>query len=97
MSNGSQTKVDIAHRLGIWISVIVLGGYVLNLGQWVGAADEKFSDAETVEATQQVLLIQVNTIATIQGTQTTAIRDNKDAIETSRREILDAIAAADEN
>lgn len=91
MSNGSQTKADIAHRLGIWLSVIVIGGYVLNLGQWVGAADEKFDDAETVETTQRALLIQVNTIATIQGTQTTAIRDNKDAIETSRQEILKAI------
>ncbi len=97
MSNGTQTKVDIAHRLGIWISVIVLGGYVLNMGQWVGAADEKFDDAATVETTQRALLIQVNTIATIQGTQTTAIRDNKDAIEDSRRAILDAIRDSNEN
>ncbi len=90
MANG-QTKVDIAHRIGIWISVIVIAGYVLNIGTFIGAAEEKFKDAETVEATQKILLLQVNTIATVQGVQTKAIEDNKDAIEDSRREILKAI------
>lgn len=94
MASGTQTKVDIAHRIGIWISVIVIAGYVLSIGTFIGAAEEKFKDAETVETTQKALLLQVNTIATVQGVQTIAIQDNKDAIETSRREILDAIKAA---
>ncbi len=93
MANG-QTKVDIAHRIGIWISVIVIAGYVLNIGTFIGAAEEKFKDAQTVEEKQDVLILQVNTIATVQGVQTLAIADNKTAIETSRREILDAIKAA---
>ena len=94
MSNGTQTKSDLAHRIGIWISVLVIGGYVLNLGHWAGAVEEQLKDAETVETTQRALLIQVATIAAVQTTQTTAIRDNKDAIETSKREILNAIREA---
>ena len=95
MANG-QTKVDIAHRIGIWISVIVIAGYVLNIGTFIGAAEEKFKDAQTVEEKQDVLILQVNTIATVQGVQTIAIADNKTAIETSRREILDAIKEAND-
>lgn len=96
MSNGPQTKSDIAHRIGIWVSVLVIGGYVLNLGQWVGAADEKFKDAQTVEEKQDALILQVNTVAILQGVQTTAIQDNKDAIETSKQEILEAIREAND-
>ena len=95
MANG-QTRVDIAHRLGIWISVLVIGGYVLNLGHWAGAVEEQLKDAETVEETQKALLIQVATIAAVQSTQTTAIADNKAAIEASRREILEAIREAND-
>lgn len=93
MANG-QTKVDIAHRIGIWISVLVIAGYVLNIGTFIGAAEERFKDAETVEEKQDVLILQVNTIAIVQGVQTIAIQDNKAAIETSRTEILKAIKEA---
>ena len=86
--------LDIVHRVGIWGFAITLGVYVLNIGQWVGAADEKFKDAQTVEEKQDALIIQVNTVAILQGVQTVAIQDNKTAIETSRREILDAIKEA---
>lgn len=86
--------LDVVHRVGIWGFAISMGIYMLNIGQWVGAADEKFKDAETVETTQKALLLQVNTIATVQGVQTIAIADNKTAIETSRREILEAIEKA---
>ena len=95
MANG-QTRVDIAHRLGIWISVLVIGGYVLNLGHWAGAVEEQLKDAETVEETQKALLIQVATIAAVQLTQTVAITDNKAAIEASRRDILKAIREAND-
>ena len=83
--------LDIVHRVGIWGFAISMGIYMLNVGQWVGAANEKFEDAQTVEEKQDALILQVNTIAVLQGAQTTAIRDNKTAIETSRREILKAI------
>ena len=86
--------LDIVHRVGIWGFAITLGVYVLNIGQWVGAADEKFKDAQTVEEKQDALIIQVNTVAILQGVQTVAIQDNKTAIETSRREILAAIKDA---
>ncbi len=91
MANGKPSVLDIVHRVGIWGFAISMGIYMLNVGQWVGAADEKFKDAETVETTQRALLLQVNTIATVQTAQTTAIKYNKDAIEDSRREILEAI------
>ena len=93
-ANGKPSTLDVVHRVGIWGFAIGIAVYMLDIGQWVGAADEKFKDAETVETTQKALLLQVNTIATVQGVQTTAIADNKTAIETSRREILDAIKAA---
>ena len=94
MANGKPSMLDIVHRVGIWGFAITLGVYVLNIGQWVGAADEKFKDAQTVEEKQDALIIQVNTVAILQGVQTVAIQDNKTAIETSRREILDAIKEA---
>ena len=96
MANGKPTVLDIIHRVGIWGFAITLGVYVLNIGQWVGAADEKFKDAQTVEEKQDALIIQVNTVAILQGVQTVAIQDNKTAIETSRREILDAIKEAND-
>ncbi len=92
--NGKASTLDILHRVGIWGGMITLFIYVLNIGQWVGAADEKFKDAETVEEKQDALILQVNTVAVLQATQTTAIEANKTAIETSRREILEAIKEA---
>jgi len=89
-----HTAADLAHRIGIWTGMIVLAVYVLNIGQWVGAADEKFSDAQTVEEKQDQLVLDVNTISVTQRTQTTAIEENKKAIEASRKEILAAIKEA---
>lgn len=92
--NGKQTKSDLAHRIGIWTVVAGMAMYVFNMGQWVGAADEKFEDAETVEAKQQAILLQVNTVATKQE----AIADKQDELEDqldeTKQEILDAIAQA---
>jgi hypothetical protein len=94
-TNGKKTMSDMTHRIGIWAAVIGLSMYVFNMGAWVGAADEKFNDAATVEATQQALLLQVNTVAVTQDAQSKAIEENKEAIEKARLEILAAIAAAD--
>ena len=94
--NGKASILDIVHRVGIWGFAISIGIYLLNIGQWVGAADEKFKDAETVEEKQDALILQVNTVAVLQATQTTAIEANKTAIETSRREILEAIKEAND-
>ena len=96
MANGKPSLLDIIHRVGIWTFGIGILIYALNIGQWVGAADEKFKDAETVEEKQDALILQVNTIATLQTAQTVAITDNKAAIETSRREILEAIKEAND-
>jgi len=95
--NGKASVLDITHRIGIWGGMIAMFIYVLNIGQWVGAADEKFKDAETVEEKQDALILQVNTVAVLQATQTTAIEANKTAIETSRKEILEAIKEANED
>lgn len=92
-----QTGSDLAHRIGIWAGMIGLGLYVLNIGQWVGAADEKFADAQTVEEKQDQLILDVNTIQVTQDVQTEAIEANKEAIEKSRQEILAAIKEATED
>jgi len=94
--NGKSSPLDIIHRVGIWGGMITLFIYMLNIGQWVGAADEKFKDAQTVEEKQDALILQVNTVAILQGVQTTAIQENKDAIETSKQEILEAIREAND-
>lgn len=90
-TNGDQKPVDIVHRVGIWMAVFGLGAYMLNIGAWVGAADEKFEDAQTVEEKQDELIKEVVAIGTTQKAQTTAIEANANAIEVSRREILAAI------
>ena len=90
-SNGKQNPVDIAHRLGIWMAVLGLAAYLFNIGAWVGAADEKFEDADTVEKKQDALIIQVTTLATQAKATTTAVESNTTAIQTSKQEILDAM------
>lgn len=102
--NGRQRPVDIVHRVGIWVAVAGMGAYMLNIGAWVGAADEKFKDAQTVEEKQDQLILNVNTIQVTQGAiqttqaaQTIAIAANATAIEESKDEILDAIKAATED
>lgn len=92
-----KTTGDIANRVGLWVAVLGLVVYVMSIGSWVGAADEKFKDAQTVEEKQDELVLTVNTIQTTQITQTTAIEDNKRAIEASRKEILAAIKEASED
>ena len=94
MSNGHpNTWGDIAHRLGIWGSVIAIGIYVFTMGQWVGAADEKLEGAEAVEATQKELVLDVNTLTLQQGYTTAAVEANTAAIVASKKEILEAIKA----
>ncbi len=90
-TNGNQKPVDIVHRVGIWGAVVVLGVYLMNIGAWVGAADEKFKDAQTVEEKQDQLIRDVVTIQVTQGIQTKAIEANTKAIESSKQEILAAI------
>ena len=52
MANGNG-QMNALERAGSWATLVGMGLYVLYIGQWVGAADEKFKDAETVEQTQQ--------------------------------------------
>ena len=49
MSNGHGNGVAMANRITTWVAIAAMGVYVLNMGQWVGAADEKLADAEAVE------------------------------------------------
>lgn len=86
--------MDIAHRIGIWVAMAALGVYVLNIGQWVGAADEKFKDAQTVEQKQETIMLQQNTMVTEQKHMNKSIEENAKAIEESKREILAAIKEA---
>jgi len=94
VTHGTNTPGDLAHRIGIWVAMLGVVVYVLNIGAWVGAADEKFSDAETVEEKQEEMLVQQTTMAVKQEAIEKAVEDNKDAIEESRKEILAAIREA---
>ena len=89
-------KATIVNRIGTWLAILGIGAYVFDMGQWVGAADEKFEDAQTVEEKQETLILQVNTLTIEAHATTKAVESNTKAIETSRREILDAIKEAHE-
>lgn len=52
MANGNG-NVHPAERLGSWAALIGLGLYVLYVGQWVGAADEKLASAKETADTQE--------------------------------------------
>ncbi len=39
----------VINRAASWIAIVGLGLYILNIGQWVGAAEEKFENAQKVE------------------------------------------------
>lgn len=92
MSDGhKQTPGDLAHRIGIWGGMIGLGLYVLNIGAWVGAADEKFNDAETVETQQRAILLQQATIVTEQKNLKEKLDEIEEQAKEDKREILDAI------
>ena len=93
-ANGKQTWTDIAHRIGIWSVVVLMAVKLFSVGAWVGAADEKFKDADSVEVTQKQLVIDVNTLTTEQKYTTLAVQANKTAIEESKNEILEAIKEA---
>lgn len=88
MENGKAVMVN---RIGTWVAILGMAAYVFNMGQWVGAADEKFIDAQTVEEKQTQLILDVNTLTTEQTYTKEAVVANKLAIEQSRREILAAI------
>ena len=80
----SGSTYQIANRLGTWAAIAGLAIYLLNIGQWVGAADEKFKDAESVEETQEQIKERL-----------TRVEDNLEHLEEqSEKEheaILDAI------
>lgn len=71
--------------------MIALAVYVLNIGQWVGAADEKFKDAETVEQKQEEILQTQTTIKTKQEAIVKQLDDIEDQMKEDKREILEAI------
>ena len=91
--NGKQTATDLAHRIGIWGVVVAMAVKLFTIGSWVGAADEKFSDAESVERKQDELILDVNTLTTEQKHTTQAVEDLKTQSEKDKKEILAAIAA----
>ncbi len=66
----------------------------MDMGRWVGAADEKFDESESVEIKQEQLILDVNTLTVEQKHIKTTVDANKKAIEDSKKEILAAIKEA---
>lgn len=89
-----KTTGDIANRVGLWVAVVGMGVYVMNIGAWVGAADEKFADAQTVEEKQDAMLLQQNTMATKQEVIEEQLDKMEEQMDEDKKEILAAIASA---
>lgn len=94
MNNTNAEKVSVANRLTTWAAIVGMGLYVMNMGQWVGAADEKLEGAAKVEATQQAMLLQQATMVAEQAHQKDALEDIKEQAEKDKEEILNAIKEA---
>lgn len=83
--------VDLAHRIGVWAGMVGLFIYVMNIGQWVGAADEKFKDAETVEQKQEQILETQTTMKTKQEAIVDKLDEIEEQMKEDKKEILEAI------
>lgn len=62
MSKKEEDVTSVTHRVATWAVIVPLVIYVLNMGMWVGAADEKFEDAKQVEEKVDALKVQVTRV-----------------------------------
>ena len=94
MANGSgHQNGGVANRVASWATMAAIAGYVLYIGQWVGAADEKFKDAESVEQKQEVINDKVTRIET----EVEHVKNNVEDVkreQAKQNEKLDAILRA---
>ena len=93
----SNGRLALANRIGTWTAIIGLAAYVFWMCTWVGAADEKFKDAETVESKQTAILLQQATIATKQQHIETKLIKIEEQMKEDKEDILDAIKEAHED
>jgi hypothetical protein len=83
--------ISIANRIGTWVALAAMGAYVMNIGAWVGAADEKFSDAEKVEEQVDDIKDRLTKIETVVTAQTETMKENKKDILEAIKELKDEI------
>lgn len=79
-----EMNKSIAHRVAIWAAIVPLSIYVLNMGMWVGAADEKFENANKVARTQEDIKRRLTTLET-------EVKANSKASEKQTEAIIKAI------
>jgi uncharacterized membrane protein (DUF106 family) len=96
-SEVTSNRADLAHRIGIWGFAVAMGLYLLNIGQWVGAADEKLRDAETVEEKQQTIIETQTTIKTKQEAIVKQLDEIEEQMKEDKKEILAAIRDLEKN
>jgi hypothetical protein len=77
-------NASMANRVSLWVAIVALGIYVMNMGQWVGAADEKLKDAEAVEEQVDDIKDRLTALETTVDTAVDTMKENK-------KDILDAI------
>ena len=77
------------NRLALWAAVIPMFLYILYLGQWVGATEEKIADHDNVERTQ--IEIKERLVRVEEG-----LEDLEKASDRDRELILDAIRRLEE-
>lgn len=54
-----ESKSDTANKLGVWLTIIIIAGYLLSIGSWKGWANEKLEDLDLMESDQRVLIERV--------------------------------------
>lgn len=70
----------ILNRVGMWSTLVGLAIYVLNMGMWVGAADEKFESAEQVEKQVDEVKERLTKLETAVELNTKTAEKNTEAI-----------------
>lgn len=94
MKNPLNGHGAIVNRLLQWGAIAGVLVYAMNVGQWVGAADEKFKNAEAVAEKQDTMVERVATLSAQQTATQRAVESNTSAIKESERKILEAIREA---
>ncbi len=81
----------IANRIASWVAIVGIGIYVMDMGKWVGAADEKLADAEKVEEQVDVIIQRLTAVEVVVVAQTETMKENKKDILRAIKDLKDEI------
>jgi 2-methylisocitrate lyase-like PEP mutase family enzyme len=81
----------VANRVASWVAIIAIGIYVMDMGKWVGAADEKLADAEKVEEQVDAIMQRITAVEVVVAAQTETMKENKEDILRAINDLKDEI------